>query len=76
NAAVKISRLAVDTGVFPLYEVENGVNYTINRGHQGLPVSTYLSKQSRYKHLNQGQTDEIQREVNYQWEYLQKRAKI
>lgn len=74
NAAVKISRLAVDTGVFPLYEVENGVNYTINRGYQGLPVSTYLTKQSRYKHLKPGQIEEIQREVNYQWEYLQKRA--
>lgn len=74
NAAVKISRLAVDTGVFPLYEVEKGVNYTINRGPQGLSVSAYLSKQSRYKHLNPAQTEEIQQEVDYQWEYLQKRA--
>ena len=28
--SVKIARLAVETGVFPLYEVENGVRYTIN----------------------------------------------
>ncbi len=76
NAAVKISRLAVDTGIFPLYEVENGLKYTINRGPQGVPVSAYLSKQSRYRHLTQSQTDEIQREVDYQWEYLQKRAGV
>jgi pyruvate ferredoxin oxidoreductase beta subunit/2-oxoisovalerate ferredoxin oxidoreductase beta subunit len=76
NAAVKISRLAVQTGIFPLYEVENGDKYTINLGSQGLPVTAYLSQQRRYRHLTQEQIDHIQADVDYQWQLLLKKSTV
>jgi pyruvate ferredoxin oxidoreductase beta subunit/2-oxoisovalerate ferredoxin oxidoreductase beta subunit len=76
NAAVKISRLAVQTGIFPLYEVENGDRYTINHGSQGLPVTAYLSQQRRYRHLTQEQIDHIQADVDYQWQLFLRKSKV
>jgi pyruvate ferredoxin oxidoreductase beta subunit/2-oxoisovalerate ferredoxin oxidoreductase beta subunit len=76
NAAVKISRLAVHTGIFPLYEVESGDKYTINYGSQGIPVSAYLSQQRRYRHLTQEQIDHIQADVDYQWELLLRKSNL
>ena len=37
HEAVELARLAVDTGLFPLYEVDHGT-YVINRGPQGVSV--------------------------------------
>ena len=72
NAGPKVSRLAVETGVFPLYEVEDGERYTLNYGSKGTPVSQYLSLQKRYRHLNQAQIEEIQLEVDHNWQHLQR----
>lgn len=74
NEGVKVSRLAVDTGIWPLYEVEYGTKYTINRGPQGIPVAEYFKLQSRYRHLTPEMIEQLQREVDYQWELLQARA--
>lgn len=73
NAAVKISRLAVHTGVFPLYEVEDGYKYTLNHGPKGIPLATYVSQQRRYRHLTQEQIEELQKEVDFQWELLKRK---
>ncbi len=77
NEVVTMGRLAVQTGVFPLYEVEDGRKYTINYGLQeGFPVESYLSRQKRYRHLTQEQIDEIQKEVNYNWQRLKGMANL
>lgn len=68
HEGAKISRLAVQTGVFPLYEVENGIKYALNYGSQGIPVSNYITRQKRYRHLSSEQIDEIQQVVNADWE--------
>jgi len=74
NAAVKVSRLAVDTGVFPLYEVEDGELYTINHGPRGVPVQRYFEIQKRYAHLSGEDMGELQAEVDHGWELLQARV--
>ena len=66
-----ISRLAVQTGVFPLYEVEDCRKYTINQGPQGIPIEKYLSRQKRYRHLTKEQIEEIQNEVDANWRRLE-----
>ncbi len=71
NAGPKTSRLAVESGIFPLYEVEDGVRYTLNYGSKGIPVGAYFSQQSRFKHLAQAQLDEIQTMVDVNWRRLQ-----
>jgi pyruvate ferredoxin oxidoreductase beta subunit/2-oxoisovalerate ferredoxin oxidoreductase beta subunit len=67
NAGPKTSRLAVESGVFPLYEVENGNRYTLNFGPNGVPVSSYTSIQKRYRHLSQEDIDYLQKEVDCNW---------
>ncbi len=76
DAAVRVSRLAVETGFFPLYEVEDGEHYTINRGHTGLPVERYLETQRRFKHLDPDQIATLQGQVEHKWALLQARTKL
>lgn len=77
NAAVGVSRLAVQTGFFPLYEVEEGEFYTINVAPTpGLPVERYLETQRRYRHLTQEQIAEIQANVDHKWSLLLARSKV
>lgn len=68
---VKLSRLAVETNVFPLFEVENGSVLTLNKESQGIPVQEYIKIQRRYKHLSSEQIDELQESVEERWSKLQ-----
>ena len=70
----ELSILAVETNVFPLYEVEDGRRYTINHEPRCLPVQEYLKKQGRYRHLEEEQIRKIQADVDEEWEKLKRRA--
>jgi len=74
DGAVRVSRLAVETGFFPLYEIEHGERYTINPGYKALPVERYLEAQKRYSHLTAEQVARIQAEIDHQWAVLQARS--
>jgi pyruvate/2-oxoacid:ferredoxin oxidoreductase beta subunit len=68
--SVKAVRLAVNSGVWPLIEVDQGV-YTINRKpKKRTPVSEYLKLQGRFSHLTAEHVEEIQRIVDQNWERL------
>jgi pyruvate/2-oxoacid:ferredoxin oxidoreductase beta subunit len=70
----ELSILAVETNVFPLYEVEDGRRYIINREPRRLPVQEYLMKQGRYRHLKEKQIRQIQMDVDEEWERLKQRT--
>lgn len=72
--AVKIARMAVQTNIFPLYEVENGVRYTINYMPKGYLVREYFKLQGRFKHLSETDLEQIQQMVNEDWELLLRKA--
>src|SRR5512143_1871263 len=55
DSSPEVSILAVETNIFPLYEVEDGVRYTINHQPRRLPVREYLSKQGRFRHLKEAE---------------------
>jgi len=76
HEGVKVSRLAVTSGIFPLYEIEDGERYTLNYGCTGTPAAAYLSRQKRYRHLSQVQIDEIQDKVNSDWQRLRKKFEV
>ncbi len=68
--AIKYGRLAVETGVFPLYEVENG-QYRITHNVKSLkPITEYLKGQGRFRHLTNDTISKIQERVNLEWEGL------
>jgi pyruvate ferredoxin oxidoreductase beta subunit/2-oxoisovalerate ferredoxin oxidoreductase beta subunit len=73
---IEIARLAVRTGLFPLYEVENGIKYTINVEPDWIPVREYFKLQGRFSHLTEDDLKEIERNVKLEWEILRKKAMI
>ncbi|MEC9363537.1 MAG: thiamine pyrophosphate-dependent enzyme [Pseudomonadota bacterium] len=50
-ASVQVARLAVETGLFPLVELEYGAVTGVMRLAQRRPVEDYLRLQGRFKHL-------------------------
>ncbi|MEA3470641.1 MAG: 3-methyl-2-oxobutanoate dehydrogenase subunit beta [Thermodesulfobacteriota bacterium] len=72
--SIKIARMAVQTNIFPLYEVEDGVKYTINYKSKDYPVREYFKIQGRFKHLSDEDLEQIQEMVNEDWERLLRKA--
>lgn len=75
---MEISKLAVDSCFWPLYEVIDG-KYVINyKPKNKIPVSEFLKAQGRFRHLfragNEHMIEEIQAEVDARWEALLKLA--
>ena len=74
--AVEVGRSAVQCGMFPLYEVENG-KYKINVTPEPLkPVAEYLKGQGRFRHLTETDITKIQEKVNQDWAKLKDLAKM
>ena len=77
NDSILLSRLAVDTCFWPLYEVEGG-KWTINYDPKDKkkPVADWLKPQGRFKHLfapgNEGMLEQFQKQVDQDWESLKK----
>ena len=74
NTTIEMGRLAVETAVFPIYEVENG-RYKLNVNPAKLrPVAEYLKPQGRYRHLTEDQIQDIQKRVDKEYALL--KAKV
>jgi len=74
DMTIRIGRLAVESGVFPLYEVEKG-KYTLSYDLPELrPVEDYLKPQGRFRHLTAELMDKIQQRVTAEYEALRKKA--
>ena len=69
DMSVEIARLAVQTNVFPLYEIEDGIRYTLNYSGKR-PVKDYLQSQGRFKHLDRKDISRIQTMVTEDWHHL------
>jgi len=74
DLSIRMGRLAVETGIFPLYEIENG-KYTLNMDFPELrPVSDYLKGQGRFRHLTPDMIAEIQTRVVADYEEIKEKA--
>lgn len=75
----EICKLAVETCVWPLYEVEHGVWKLNYEPKKKLPVEELLKKQGRFKHMfakgNEWMLEETQAYVDEKWEKLLARCK-
>lgn len=74
NAAVTTARLAVESRVFPLMEIEDGVRYSIAEPRRQSPIDAYLAQQKRYRGLGEEERAAMQDEVDTAWTRLQARA--
>ncbi|MBA4423787.1 MAG: pyruvate ferredoxin oxidoreductase [Syntrophus sp. (in: bacteria)] len=71
ETCIKLGRLALETGIFPLYEVEDGkYRLTVEVPEKRRPVQDYLKGQGRFRHLTPEQIQVIQERVDIEWETL------
>ena len=72
--SIMAGRLAVETGVFPLYEVEEGrYRITVDVGKLR-PVNDYFKIQGRFRHLDDAMIEKIQKRVVREYEKLQRKV--
>jgi pyruvate ferredoxin oxidoreductase beta subunit len=68
------SKLAVDTCMWPLFEVENGAYKLTRKPREKLPIEEWLKGQGRFAHLFQPENADMlrafQEHVDRQWERL------
>jgi pyruvate ferredoxin oxidoreductase beta subunit len=48
---IRLSRLAKETGIFPVFEAEHGHVTEVSKIRRHVPVEEYLKLQKRYAHL-------------------------
>ena len=71
---VRIGSLAVETGIFPLYEIEDG-KYKLNVDlPERKPVTDYLKLQGRFRHLSEETIKHIQHRVDKEYDRLMEKV--
>lgn len=73
EATCEMGRLAVETCVWPLYEVTNGV-YKVTKPREKKPVSEWMNLQGRFRHLSKPENkpilEAIQANIDSNWQSL------
>ncbi|MFC1993914.1 thiamine pyrophosphate-dependent enzyme [Chloroflexota bacterium] len=73
---VELSRLAVDTNYFPLWEAERGkFNFTVDV-KEPKPIQEFTRLMGRYSHLSDKELDEFQQMVNDRYGFMKALASI
>jgi len=62
--SVEVARLAVQTGMWPLYEVDHGVLRITQTVKERKPVAEYLRAQRRFRHLAEEEIKKVQSYVD------------
>lgn len=78
--AILLSRLAVDTCYWPLYEIEDGVTKINYVPKEKKPIEEFLKPQGRFKHMfapgNEWIVRRLQEEIDREWERLNREAQL
>jgi pyruvate ferredoxin oxidoreductase beta subunit len=76
HLSIYAGRMAVETGMFPLYEVERG-KYALSIDLPELrPIEEYLTFQGRFRHLTAEMIATIQRRVREEYEKLKRKVEM
>jgi len=66
---IDVSRLAVDTGAWVLWEYEKGTFRLTYRPSRRRPLKDYLGMQKRFAHMKEEQVDELDKRLEDEWKY-------
>jgi len=66
--SIEVARLAVDSGMWILYEIEHGKARVTYKPTVKRPVAEYLRMQKRFRHLTDEHIAVLQRYVDERWE--------
>jgi pyruvate ferredoxin oxidoreductase beta subunit len=69
--AFDYAKLAIQTKIEPLFEIENGF-IKVQNIQNPLPVTEFFKGQGRFKHLSEDEINEIQKHVDLKYEKLKK----
>ncbi|GAB4388522.1 MAG: thiamine pyrophosphate-dependent enzyme [Thermodesulfovibrionales bacterium] len=76
--SIALSRLAVETCYWPLYEIEDGVLRVTFRPKEKKPVADFLKPQGRFKHLFSPENEPVlkllQQDIDKEWERLNRES--
>ena len=70
----KVSKLAVQTKIYPLYEVIHGKYKLSRKISKPKPVTEYFQLQGRFKHMSEAQVQAIQEDVDATYAALEQLA--
>jgi pyruvate ferredoxin oxidoreductase beta subunit len=74
--AIQIGRLAVEAGVFPLYEIDHG-RYRITEPTPELrPLKDYLKPQGRFRHLTDDLIAQTERRIHKEYRRLEAKVRM
>jgi len=62
---IELSRLAVKSGIFPLYEIDHGKFKVTYKPKELIPVKEYVEEQGRFRTLNEEQLMDLQRAADF-----------
>ncbi|TRO55474.1 pyruvate synthase subunit beta [Candidatus Bathyarchaeota archaeon] len=70
---IEIARSGVQTGVWPLMEIEHGEKFKLNYKPKELkPITEYLKPQARFRHMTEAEINEVQEFTTDRWTSLLK----
>jgi len=72
---VRIARLAVLSRIFPLFEIENGNEYSLSPMEEKMPVTEYIRAQGRFRNFTEEDIAALQKNVDRAWEDLVARSR-
>jgi pyruvate/2-oxoacid:ferredoxin oxidoreductase beta subunit len=71
---IRIAKLATETGIFPLYEIEDGEKYTLSPRRSDKPLREYFALQGRFRNLSEENLKWFEEKVQKEREYLKRQA--
>lgn len=74
DLTISLGRLAVQTGIFPLYSIENGEYKLSVKVAKLKPIREYTKLQGRFRHLSEEMLDHIQERITKDYASLQERC--
>jgi pyruvate/2-oxoacid:ferredoxin oxidoreductase beta subunit len=73
--SVEVARMAVQSRVFPLYEVEHGEDWCLSPMPEKAPADDYLDVQGRFKSMGPRDKEVFQANVDISWQCLLKKCR-
>jgi pyruvate/2-oxoacid:ferredoxin oxidoreductase beta subunit len=74
--AIEIGRIAVQTAMFPLYEVENGRYHITHKIDRFRPLKDYLKPQGRFRHLTDDIIAEVEERLHMEYRRLEAKERM
>jgi len=76
ECSIEVSRAAVESNFFPLYEVEHGKFYINKKYKNPKPVKEYLAYMKKFRHLNAEEIADIQALTEEKWKRLEQLERL